>query len=64
MYYEINVTKFSTAQDRPVHWFATHERSVRDEKKAKELADAFRQMPGAHSVTVSRIETIGHGTSI
>jgi hypothetical protein len=62
MHYEINVTKF--VNGREVHWFATHERSVRDEKKAKELADAFRVMPEAATVTVTRWDTTGTQTSI
>ncbi len=62
MHYEINVTRM--IDGRSTHWFATHERSIRCERDAKELADALRCLPDADGVTVSRVETIGHPTNI
>lgn len=62
MHYEINVTKMINGRER--HWFATHERSVRDEATAKEVADALRCLPDAASVTVTRWETSGQRTDI
>ena len=62
MYYEINVTRWENG--RTVHWFATHNRSITTEAKAKEVADALRCLPDAAAVTVTKWETTGTQTSI
>jgi hypothetical protein len=60
MHYEINVTKWINGHER--YWFST--RSIQDEKKAKEIADALRCLPDAETVTVTKWETTGTKTSI
>ena len=62
MYYEINVTTMIDGRLR--HWFATAERSIRTEAGAKALADVFRQLPDAATVTVTKWETTGTETSL
>lgn len=65
MYYEINVSQFSTNLGRFVHWFATHKRSIKTEDEARDLAEILRvSLPGENKVTVTMYERIGHPTSI
>lgn len=56
MYYEINVAKNGK------HYFATHERSISTEQKAKELLDkltqAFPESEG-YKVSVTKWEKLG-----
>lgn len=56
MHYEINVSKNGR------HYFATHERSLTDYEKAKEVfADICRCFPESEGfcVSISKYETIG-----
>lgn len=44
MHYEINVSKRVDATQRYAHYFATAERSITDESKAKATVEHFRQL--------------------
>lgn len=65
MRYEINVArmeKCSDGQERYVHLFATHERSLKNGDKAKEVLELFRQKFPKHEgydVSIKRIKEIG-----